>query len=105
MAYASSDTISHELLELASSKIDELTFNRINRIGLDNLTDFQKQLVEKATMFQAQYYEENGIESGVMSGFSVSGLSMSFSSNTAPAGVSQVAYLLLKQTGLMNRVV
>ena len=28
-------------LTLASEKVDELTFNRIVKIGFDNLTDFQ----------------------------------------------------------------
>lgn len=106
MAYATSDTLSEEVLELASSKIDELTFNRIRAIGFENLTEFQKSMIKKATLLQAQYYEDYGTDAESLSGFSVSGLSMSFDNNSStPTGVSSAAYMLLKQTGLMNRVV
>ena len=108
MIYAASDTLGDELLELASSKIDELTFNRIVARGFANLTPFQKDKVEKATLLQAQYYEDYGPDPGALSGFSVPGLSLSFgqgTGETVPAGVSPTAYSLLKQTGLMVRTV
>lgn len=106
MAYATSETLNTELLELASSKIDELTFNRIQAQGFDNLTAFQRGLVEKATLLQAQYYDDYGIDMDGLSGFNVSGLSMNFSDSCSkPLGVSTAAYMLLKQTGLMSRVV
>ena len=106
MAYATSDTLSQELLELASSKIDELTFNRVVPIGLEGLTAFQEDKIKRATLLQAQFYEDYGIDMESLSGFSVSGLSMSFSGgNSAPSGVSPGANMLLKQTGLMSRVV
>jgi hypothetical protein len=104
--YATSDTLSSELLDLASSKIDELTFNRIPARGFDNLASFQKDKIQKATLLQAQYYDDYGTDPGALSGFSVSGLSMSLSGNSSvPSGVSPSAFMLLKQTGLMNRVV
>jgi hypothetical protein len=106
MAYAASETLSSELLELASSKIDELTYNRIVAAGLTNLTSFQQGKIRDATLLQAQYYEDYGPDAGALTGFSVSGLSMSLGGNSSvPTGVSQGAYMLLKQTGLMNRVV
>lgn len=106
MAYAESETYDTDLLELASCKVDELTFNRIRKIGFDNLTAFQKDKVQKATLLQAQYYSDYGTESSGLSGFNISGLSMSFSSGAStPDGVSQAAYMMLKQTGLMCRVV
>jgi len=106
VAYATSDTLSEEVLELASSKIDELTFNRIRAIGFENLTEFQKSIIKKANLLQAQYYEDYGTDVETLSGFSVSGLSMSFDNNSStPHGVNPAAYMLLKQTGLMNRVV
>lgn len=106
MAYVTSDTLSEEVLELASSKIDEITYNRIRVIGFENLTEFQKGIIEKATLLQAQYYEDYGTDADGFSGFSVPGLSMNFGPNSsAPSGVSSAAYMLLKQTGLMNRVV
>jgi hypothetical protein len=106
MVYAASNVLSSELLELASSKIDELTFNRIVSIGFINLTPFQRAKVEAATLLQAKYYDDYGTDPNGINGFSVSGLSMSINSNSsAPPGVSSGAYMLLKQTGLMNRVV
>ncbi len=105
MVYATSETLSTELLELASSKIDELTYNRIQAMGFDNLTEFQKALIQKATLYQAQYYDDYGVDAEGISGFNVSGLSMSFNSNLGVMGVSTIAYNLLKQTGLTNRVV
>lgn len=106
MSYATSNTLSTELLELASSKIDELTFNRIVAKGIDNLTPFQKEKIQKATLLQAQHYEDYGTDAEGLGGFSVHGLSMSFNgTGSTPTGVSPGAYMLLKQTGLMCRVV
>jgi hypothetical protein len=106
MSYATSDTLDDELLDLASSKIDELTYNRIVAAGFNNLTTFQKDKIQKATLLQAQYYDDYGTDPGALSGFSVSGLSMNLGGNsTVPSGVSPGAFMLLKQTGLMNRVV
>lgn len=104
--YATSETLSTELLELASSKIDELTYNRIVAAGLTNLTTFQQGKIQEATLLQAQYYDDYGTDPGALSSFSVSGLSMSLGGNSAvPSGVSPGAFMLLKQTGLMSRVV
>jgi len=104
--YATSDTLSAELLDLASSKIDELTYNRIPARGFENLTTFQQDKIQKATLQQAQYYDDYGTDPGALSSFSVSGLSMSLGNNSeVPSGVSPGAYMLLKQTGLMSRVV
>lgn len=104
MSYATSETISSELLELASSKIDELTFNRIQAIGFDNLTTFQQSTVEKATLLQAKYYDDYGTDVSAISSFSVSGLSMSIDKNSeVPVGVAPGAFTILKQSGLMYR--
>jgi hypothetical protein len=104
--YATSDTLSPELLDLASSKIDELTYNRIPARGFEKLTTFQQDKIQKATLQQAQYYDDYGTDPGALTGFSVSGLSMSLGGNSGvPSGVSPGAYMLLKQTGLMSRVV
>jgi len=104
MSYANSYTLSSELLDMASNKIDELTFNRIIEIGFDNLTDFQKSKIESATILQAQYYEDYGQDAEMLGGFSLPGISMSLKDGAnTPSGVSPAAYGLLKQTGLMSR--
>lgn len=104
MIYATSDSLSTELLELASSKVDELTFNRIVETGFDNLSEFQQDKVTKATLAQAQHYEDYGTDVASLSGFNVSGLSMSFKDNgPVPSGVSPIAFSHLSQSGLMYR--
>lgn len=104
--YATSTELSVDLLELASSKIDELTFNRIQAMGFESFTEFQQTKIQKATLLQAQYYNDYGTDSEALGGFSVSGLSMSFNgAGSTPSGVSPGAHMLLKQTGLMSRVV
>lgn len=106
MTYATSETLSVELLELASSKVDELTFNRIRATGIDNLTEFQKEMVQKATLAQAQYYEDYGTEAEALSSISVGSFSVNMGNKSgAYSGVSTAAITYLKQTGLMCRAV
>lgn len=106
MAYATSETLDKELLELASSKIDELTFNRINAIGFDNLTAFQKQLIEKATLAQANYYNDYGTDAEQLQSISVGSFSIGMANGGgAYSGVSTATITYLKQTGLMCRAV
>lgn len=91
----------------ASEKIDELTFNRIVKIGFDNLTDFQKEKVQRAVCSHADYIYENGTEMGQISSYSVLDISISVDNkNTTEAkyGVNSDTYNLLKQTGLTCRV-
>ena len=98
-----------ELLDLAETKVDEVTFNRIRGIGFDNLTEFQKDKVRKAVCVQADYIQEYGgytdgepqIES-----YSVLDISVSVSGKQTAAeraGMATLAYKLLEQTGLMRR--
>lgn len=105
MSYATSNKYSPEQLELASSKVDELTYNRIARLGIENFTPFQQQKVKAATLAQAEYYDQYGTDAALMSGFSLLDTSISFGNSTIPAGVSPTAIMHLKQTGLMSRVV
>lgn len=106
MAYATSETLSAELLDLASSKVDELTFNRIRAVGIDNLTDFQKEMIEKAVLSQAQYYEDYGTEVEALNSISVGSFSIGMNNGGSTyKGVSNAAITYLKQTGLMCRVV
>lgn len=106
MIYATSETLSTELLELASSKVDELTFNRINAVGFSNLTEFQQGLIRKAVLSQAQYYEDYGTEAEALSSISIGSFSMGMNNGGGTyRGVSSAAITYLKQTGLMCRVV
>lgn len=104
MAYATSSELSENILELASSKIDELTFNRIIAIGFNNLTSFQQTKVKNATLAQAEFYDNYGTDVASISSFSILDTSISFGAGNSP-GVSPMAISELKQTGLMRRVV
>lgn len=105
-SYATDDTLQPELLERASSLIDVATFNRIRGIGYNNLTPFQQEMVQKATLAQARHWEEYG-ETSDLGSISVGGnFSMSFNSgSTHLSGLCEESYGYLKQTGLMRRVI
>ena len=101
------DDIDSMLLK-ASEKVDELTFNRIVKIGFDNLTDFQKEKVQRAVCLHADCIYENGTEMGQISSYSVLDISVTVdnkNSTEAKYGVNSDTYNLLKQTGLTCRVI
>ena len=102
MTYATSDTLKDELLELASSKIDELCYGRIQGIGFNNLTPYQQKQIEKATLAQAQFYEDYGTEPEQLRSMSVGSYSISLGAS-GYSGVSKAAITYLKLTGLMTR--
>ena len=95
-------------LELASIKVDALTFGRIKR----GTTEFQKNLIKLAVTHEADYLyqmnEEGSLDEDI-SGWSVSGISMSYNNQTGSSrwlrdnNISKICYELLLQTGLMWR--
>ncbi len=92
----------------ASEKVDELTFNRIVKIGFNNLTDFQKEKVQRAVCLHADCIYENGTEMGLISSYSVLDINVTVdnkNSTGAKYGVNSDTYNLLKQTGLTCRVI
>lgn len=92
----------------ASEKVDELTFNRIVKIGFNNLTDFQKEKVQRAVCLHADHMYQNGTEMGQITSYSVLDISVSIdnkNSTEAKYGVNRSTYDLLKQTGLTCRVI
>ena len=69
-------------LQLSSEKIDTMTFNRIVKIGFNNLTKFQQEKVILAVCFQANYIIENeNYNISGMSGFSVLDISINYDKN------------------------
>lgn len=92
----------------ASEKIDELTFNRIVKIGFNNLTDFQKEKIQRAVCLHADYIYENGTEMGQISSFSVLDINVSVDNKNsieAKYGTNKDIYNLVKQTGLTCGVI
>lgn len=92
-----------ERRSLAISRLNELTFGRLEAIGIENLTDFQRKKVLSAIDIQMQYIADNG-DSGALTSISVLDVSMGFKENEdVPVGISPTAYSLMKSTGLMCR--
>lgn len=99
-------------LKLAQEKIDSITFNRIRRIGFENLTDFQKEKISEAICLQAEYIYKNGYnneENSDITSYSVLDISVSVNDkkkNTIAYknNTSERAYDLIHQTGLDSRI-
>lgn len=94
----------NKYLLIASEKVNELTFNRIVKIGFNNLTDFQKEKVQRAVCLHADYMYQGGTEMGQISSYSVLDINVTVdnkNSTEAKYGVKRDTYDLLKQTGLM----
>jgi len=93
-------------LKLSQEKIDSITFNRVVKIGFDNLTEFQQEKVKNAICYQAEYIKENGYNdcNGNISSYSVLDISVNVdkSSNTIASRkhMSEEAYDAIHKTGL-----
>lgn len=93
-------------LELAQEKVDSITFNRIVRIGYNNLTSFQQENIAKAICTQAEHIYENGTDDDQSSISSYSVLDISVSVNESSMSkahklnMSERAYSLVHKTGL-----
>lgn len=93
-------------LEMAQEKIDSITFNRIVKIGFNNLTDFQKDKISKAICYQAEYMLENGIETSNITSYSVLDINVSIDNKKTVASqnnMNEMAYNLVNKTGLASR--
>ena len=93
-------------LRLASVKIDEMTFVRINGVGFDNLTPFQRECIRKATCYQAQYISENGYDEADVSSYTVGKISVTQGQQKSSASkyyMSPMAITMLRTSGLMWR--
>lgn len=96
-------------LKSASEDIDTLTYNRIVHCGFNNLTDFQKEKIKRATCMFAEFKIENEeLLQTPFSSYSINGVGMSFDSSLNIKVIRGIAiplnvYRLLNQTGLTNR--
>lgn len=94
------------LLIQASRHIDTLTYNRIVGRGFDNLTEFQKNVIQEVVCRQAEFEYENADEiNSVLSSYSINGVSAQFGSSWnvfTDMGIAMKRddYALLCQTGL-----
>lgn len=103
------DDVLEQRLTLASHDIDSLTYNRIVKKDFDNLTTFQKKIVQTAVCLHAEFLQDYGsfIESP-LAGYSAGTTSVSLKSdntfNQNGTVTSQRVANILKQSGLMVRL-
>ena len=101
----SEDSLRRFLVQ-ASRHIDTLTYNRIVGQGFDNLTEFQKNVVQEVVCRQAEFEYENADEiSSILSSYSINGVSARFGSSwnvfiDRGVAMKRDDYALLCQTGL-----
>lgn len=101
----SEDSLRRFLVQ-ASRHIDTLTYNRIVGQGFDNLTEFQKNVIQEVVCRQAEFEYENADEiSSILSSYSINGVSARFGSSwnvfiDRGVAMKRDDYALLCQTGL-----
>lgn len=97
-------------LKTASRHIDTLTYNRIVGQGFDNLTEYQKEIIQEVVCEQADFEYENEDEiNTILSNYSINGVSAQFGTSWnvyADKGIAmrRDIYALLAQTGLYCRL-
>ena len=95
-----------KVLKKVSRQVDILTYGRINEIGWNNLTDFQRDIIGEFIVNVADFvYENEDLLNNILSSYSINGVSMDFSGNwnlTIKDGVAVKTedYKLLEMTGL-----
>lgn len=95
-------------IELASYDIDNLTFNRINKIGFDNLTEFQKLVIKKSVMLQTDFRADNeDWLNSAISQYSINGVNINYGNSKTISVINGVfiptnIFSILKQTGLCS---
>lgn len=93
-------------LTIASRHIDTLTFNRIRSIGFEQLTEFQRKIIQEVVCLQADFeYENRDIFELILSGYSINGVSMQFGNSWnvdvhKGIPIRKDVYQYLMQTGL-----
>ena len=76
------DSLESEL-ERAETDIDGLTYNRIRVKGFDALTEYQQDLVRRATCEQADFRHNYGdLLASPLSSYGINGISMQFDSKS-----------------------
>lgn len=105
----SEDKIEEKLTE-ASMHIDTLTYNRIVKRKFENLTDFQKDIIQRVICKLADFeYENEDLIKTILSSYSINGVSMGFGGSNWNVeiqngiAIQKSDYCLLMQTGLTCR--
>lgn len=95
-------------LTQASRHIDTLTYNRIVARGIDTLTAFQEDVVQRVCCMMADFeYDNADMINTVLQSYSINGASMTFGESwnlrvQDGVAVQRDTYSLLSQTGLCS---
>nr|DAQ49077.1 MAG TPA: Head Tail Connector Protein [Caudoviricetes sp.] len=97
-------------LELASIDINRATLTRIEKRGFEKLTSQQRDLIIKATCYQAEYIKEEGLyDDSSISSYSIGGdLTVNEKDSqdiNDKLKISKLAFFYLKRTGLTSRII
>lgn len=97
-------------LELASIDINRATLTRIEKRGFEKLTSQQKDLIIKATCYQAEYIKEEGLyDDSSISSYSIGGDLTVNEKDSQDINdrlkISKLAFFYLKRTGLTSRII
>lgn len=99
----------NKYLKSASRDIDVLTYNRILAKGFDNLTDFQKEIIQEVCCEHASFlYENKELLKTYLSSYGINGVNMSFGNSwniyiENGVAVDKSLYERLCSTGLCCR--
>lgn len=98
-------------LKKASRHIDVLTFNRIVATGFNNLTEFQREIIQETVCELAEFeYENEDLINSVLQSYSLNGVSISLGNSQNVkiqdgVVIPSEQYGILQQTGLCCRVI
>lgn len=93
-------------LRKASRQVDSMTYNRINKVGVSNLTNFQLSIIKDVVCELADFnYENKDLINSILSSYSINGVNMSFDNSNNVANKNGVIipnelYNHLEKTGL-----
>lgn len=93
-------------LKKASRQVDSMTYNRINKVGVSNLTNFQLSIIKEVVCELADFnYENKDLINSILSSYSINGVNMSFDNSNNVANKNGVIipnelYNHLEKTGL-----
>lgn len=96
-------------LELASIDVNRATLTRIEKRGFNKLTSQQKDLIMKATCYQAEYIKEGLYDDSSISSYSIGGDLTVNEKDSQDINdrlkISKLAFFYLKRTGLTSRII
>lgn len=96
-------------LKAASRDIDVLTFNRIVADGFENLTDYQKEIIQEVCCEHASFlFENESMLKTYLSSYGINGVNMSFGNSwnvyiESGVAMEKSLYERLCSTGLCSR--